>query len=261
MTVGTSQGVLGACLPSYGEYEQTQQNIATDMVTLTGKSGMTADFIVLRTSAGTEKVYFKSTGSMIFGASSSSAAAGIGLTSANPQAVAAYSDDAGAILTADVDGIRSRLLIFTDQTGAYAAQAIKGHLRVAAADLDPSGSKAWNGVAGYVEFSGTHTIGANAIVAAVSATIENATTTITSGGIQCGVHVVGRSLIAAPSGESIGVYFQAVVQGYEHAFGFSGVGSTDGNGLTTGSDSTNCTHKIAIWINGVGTRYLHVFSD
>ena len=44
----------GLAAPLYGEYEQTQTTVGNDMVTLTGKSSMTGDFLVCQTSAGAE---------------------------------------------------------------------------------------------------------------------------------------------------------------------------------------------------------------
>ena len=44
----------GLAAPLYGEYEQTQTTVGTDMVTLTGKASMTGDFLVCQTSAGAE---------------------------------------------------------------------------------------------------------------------------------------------------------------------------------------------------------------
>jgi len=52
MATGTWEG-LG--LPRLGEYEQVQQTAATDMVTLTGASSKTGDYIVGQTSAGVEE--------------------------------------------------------------------------------------------------------------------------------------------------------------------------------------------------------------
>lgn len=45
----------GLALPLNGEYEQKQITAATDMVSLTGASGQTGDFIVAQNSSGTEK--------------------------------------------------------------------------------------------------------------------------------------------------------------------------------------------------------------
>ena len=44
----------GLSLPRFGSYQQVQQNIANDMMTLTGKASMTGDFIVCENSSGTE---------------------------------------------------------------------------------------------------------------------------------------------------------------------------------------------------------------
>jgi hypothetical protein len=180
-------------------------------------------------------------------------------------ALGIHSDNGGANLAVDGVGVKSRFLVYSAQTGDYDACGVKGHLRVAGASITPSSSKCFKGVEAYAELDGTYTIGDGTnftIVAGLSATCETGgTPTVAANGVVCGIHVVGRTMIASPTGESIGILFQAVSQGFEHTFGFTGVGTTDGNGLTTGSDSTNVTHKIAVWINGVGTRYLHVFSD
>ena len=44
----------GLCLPRLGSYQQEQQNIANDMMTLTGKASMSGDFLVCENSSGTE---------------------------------------------------------------------------------------------------------------------------------------------------------------------------------------------------------------
>jgi NADPH-dependent curcumin reductase CurA len=44
----------GLGLPRLGSYQQEQQAVADDMVTLTGKASMSGDFIVCENSAGTE---------------------------------------------------------------------------------------------------------------------------------------------------------------------------------------------------------------
>lgn len=44
----------GLALPRLGSYQQEQQAIADDMVTLTGKASMSGDFLVCENSAGTE---------------------------------------------------------------------------------------------------------------------------------------------------------------------------------------------------------------
>lgn len=54
MTEGTGT-YKGMAPPLLGEYEQTQQTAATDMVTLTGASSQTGDFLVCQNSSGTEK--------------------------------------------------------------------------------------------------------------------------------------------------------------------------------------------------------------
>lgn len=53
MTEGTNT-FNGLGVPLYGEYEQKQQTAANDMVSLTGASSQTGDFLVCQSSAGSE---------------------------------------------------------------------------------------------------------------------------------------------------------------------------------------------------------------
>ena len=53
MTVG-DRTFKGLAVPLSGEFELTQTTIGTDLMTMTGKSGMTGDFLVLRNSSLTE---------------------------------------------------------------------------------------------------------------------------------------------------------------------------------------------------------------
>ena len=205
---------------------------------------------------------------IVMGEKSSSAAIGhhIGVQNsadtAGDKAIAVFCDDNNAVLASDAQGVNSRCLILAAQTGAYGMDALRGHLRVVAS-LTPSVSKAFSATVGYLECSGTYTIGDGTnftIAAAMGAAVETGgTPTIAANGVVCGIHITGKELPAAPTGEALGILFQAITQGFEHTFGFAGVGSTDGNGLSvqTGGSMTH-THKIAVWINGVGTRYIGV---
>ena len=53
----------GLAIPLFGEYEQKQTTIGTDMVTLTGKASMTGDFLVCQNSTGAESFVVGVTGS------------------------------------------------------------------------------------------------------------------------------------------------------------------------------------------------------
>ena len=53
MTVG-DKTFKGLAVPLSGEFEVTQITLGTDFMTMTGASGMTGDFLVLRNSSGTE---------------------------------------------------------------------------------------------------------------------------------------------------------------------------------------------------------------
>lgn len=205
---------------------------------------------------------------MIVGAQSSTASVGHVLTSTNNRVISLFADTGAAALAGDVQMLNARLVLLpgVDQTGAGAASVLRGHLRVAGADLNGSESKAWAGVAGVLESSGTHTIGGTAltIAAALSGTAEiGDTPTLASNGVVAGLHLTGKwTGTFTPSGEFVGIYFQSHTQGFEHAFGFSGTGTTDGNGLTAG-DITGETkgYKIAVYIAGVGTKYLQLYGN
>lgn len=55
---------MGLGVPLNGEFEVTQKTLGTDILTLTGKSGQTGDFLVCQNSAGTEKVIVDSSGNV-----------------------------------------------------------------------------------------------------------------------------------------------------------------------------------------------------
>ena len=72
MAEGTST-FEGLAAPLFGEYEQTQQTIANDMVTLTGKASMSGDFVVCQNSSGTELFYVDKSGNSVAAADAQSA--------------------------------------------------------------------------------------------------------------------------------------------------------------------------------------------
>lgn len=78
MTEGTGT-YKGMAPPLLGEYEQTQQTAATDMVTLTGASSQTGDFLVCQNSSGTEKFYVDVNGAAV-AASTITATSGLVMT-------------------------------------------------------------------------------------------------------------------------------------------------------------------------------------
>jgi hypothetical protein len=55
---------MGLGVPLSGEFEVTQKTLANDILTITGKSGQTGDFLVCQNSSGTEKVVVDSSGNM-----------------------------------------------------------------------------------------------------------------------------------------------------------------------------------------------------
>lgn len=88
MAEGTST-FEGLSLPRLGEYEQVQQTVATDMVTLTGGTSMTGDFIVCQNSTGAELFVVDSDGSSAFILASTTAVAGVTITVTSTGALAA----------------------------------------------------------------------------------------------------------------------------------------------------------------------------
>ena len=60
-----TEGVMtydGLAAPLFGEYEQKQQTVATDMITLTGGTSQTGDFLVCQDVDGTERVWINADG-------------------------------------------------------------------------------------------------------------------------------------------------------------------------------------------------------
>jgi len=211
------------------------------------------------------------TAGIVMGAKSSSAAIGhhIGIANsadtAGDKAIAVFCDDGNATLASDAQGINSRCLILHAQAGSYAMDALRGHLR-GVANVTPNAQKSFSATSGYAEFSGTYTIGdgSNAVfMCGMSTTVElGGTPTIAANSRICGILVNGAftSAINGDTAPSVGVMYQksGETYGYQFALGFhDGVSGM----LSTGTDSANVTHKVAVWINGIGTRYLHLFSD
>jgi hypothetical protein len=204
---------------------------------------------------------------LVMGDKSSSAAIGHHIGVANSadtqgdKAIAIFADDGNFTLASDAQAINARVAILHNQLGAYALSCIRGHMRICAANIEPSEGKAFQAVSGVVETSGTPTIGTGSIwtvICGVNAAISAAGTTVAANAILAAIHITG-TYPTSQSGEMIGILFEANAQGAEHTFGFNGVGATDGNGLVAQSGgSVTITHKIAVWINGVGTRYIPV---
>jgi len=182
---------------------------------------------------------------------------------AGDKAIAVFCDDNNAVLATDAQGINSRCLILAAQTGAYAMDALRGHLR-GVASVTPSGQKSFSATSGYVEFSGTYTIGdaTNGVfMCGMSATVElGGTPTIAANSRICGILLSGNftSAINGATSPSVGVMYQGQTYGYQFALGFhDGVSGM----LSTTSGATTPTHKVAVWINGIGTRYIKLYSD
>jgi hypothetical protein len=211
------------------------------------------------------------TAGLVMGEKSSSEAIGhhIGVANsadtAGDKAIAVFADDANATLLSDAQGINSRCLILHAQAGAYAMDALRGHLR-GVASVTPSAQKSFSATSGYVEFSGTYTIGdaTNAVfMCGMSSTVElGGTPTISANSRLCGMLLNGgfTSAINGDTAPSTGVMYQTSggTYGFQFALGFhDGVSGM----LSTSVAATTVTHKVAVWINGIGTRYIKLYSD
>jgi len=207
---------------------------------------------------------------LVMGAKSSNSAIGhhIGVANsadnAGDKAIAVFCDDNNAVLATDAQGINSRCLILAAQTGAFAMDALRGHLRIVAS-VTPSAQKGFAATSGYVEASGTYTFGdaTNIVfISALSGTVElGGTPTISDNVRLCGLLLTGGfgSAYNGDTKPAVGIMMEAGGSyGFQFALGFhDGVSGM----ISASSHTTNETHKIAVWINGVGTRYIHVCSD
>lgn len=191
---------------------------------------------------------------------SSTAATGHHLTATSGHAVLVYADDNAATLGADVEGMHVRAICLANQNAAYSMTSIRGQLKFIAG-YSPTSSKAAYGVLGGMEGTGTQTFGANAVVAGVGASISIANSpTFTAGSIMCGVHVNGRFPAAfTGSGEAIGVYFQAIEYGFEHAFGWAQANDCGMEASVNDLAFAHTTHRIKIWNAGT-TMYIPVMT-
>lgn len=94
MTTGSST-YMGLAVPLFGEFVVTQTTGATDIMTIEGGDGQTGDFIVARTSAGTERFVVQDGGNVVI---TQGAAADIGLAITRYSAPSTYAE---AIYNAD----------------------------------------------------------------------------------------------------------------------------------------------------------------
>jgi hypothetical protein len=112
MAVGAVVGFEGN-VPLLGESEIVQRTAATDILTITGASSQTGDFLVCRNSAGTEKFYVTSAGVAYFASTVTLNGSG---TQATLAALSTVSGSFGAsasaayvLLVQKVDAIEARL--------------------------------------------------------------------------------------------------------------------------------------------------------
>lgn len=94
MTVGNST-YMGLAVPLFGEFEIEQTTAATDIMTLTGADSQTGDFIVARSSTGTERFVVQDGGNVVV---TQAAASDIGVklvqaSTPTASALAVYAND------------------------------------------------------------------------------------------------------------------------------------------------------------------------
>ena len=103
MAEGTST-FEGLAVPLFGESEIKQQTVATDILTLTGASGQTGDFLVLQNSTGTENLVISASGAITavvsptFTISSSGQPGGLGISVTSTGAIAQGATQLNAVL-------------------------------------------------------------------------------------------------------------------------------------------------------------------
>lgn len=127
------------------------------------------------------------------GSYASAASSGITLSATNKRPVSFLFDDGGVALgDANYRAVLSRIYVAETQTGQIALRAMRGQVKVASTKdltIGTNEMNAINGVEGYIEMAGTHTIGANARVAAVHGLVEvNDDITLTAGGKLVGLY-------------------------------------------------------------------------
>ena len=99
--IGTFEGTG---LPLLGEYEQQQQDPTLDMVTMTGSTGQTGDFLVCQDSDGSEVFAISSSGLVtfrtgVYGISSTNAQSAVNITVTSTGANAQGAPNAGFMVT------------------------------------------------------------------------------------------------------------------------------------------------------------------
>jgi hypothetical protein len=127
------------------------------------------------------------------GTYASAASKGVTLSATNFRPVTFLFDDGGSALgAANYRGVLSRVYLAESQTGQIALRAMRGQVKVASTknlNIGTNEMNAINGIEGYIELAGTHTIGANTRVAGVHSLVEvNDDVTLTTGGKLVGVY-------------------------------------------------------------------------
>jgi hypothetical protein len=101
----------GLAVPLFGDFQIKQRTAATDIMTITGASGQSGDFIVCENSSGTELFYVDSSGNIV--------SAGTSLTLATGSKIAF-----GALVTtAPTPAAAGDFFVVQDSTGVQIAIA------------------------------------------------------------------------------------------------------------------------------------------
>ena len=119
MAEGTST-FEGLSLPRLGEYEQEQQNPTLDMVTLTGSTGQTGDFMVAQDSDGTEVFVLSSSGNVTmrgYGLSSTIAISAVNVAVTSTGAFGQGANNAAYIVTGSSKSALNACYGYTNDEG------------------------------------------------------------------------------------------------------------------------------------------------
>ena len=119
MSEGTSTFV-GLSLPRLGEYEQVQQDPTIDVVTITGSTGQTGDFLVAQDSDGTEVFVLSSSGNVTmkgYGVSSTIAVSAVNVAVTSTGAFAQGAHNSAYMVTGSTSSALNACYGYTNAEG------------------------------------------------------------------------------------------------------------------------------------------------
>ena len=172
----------GLAVPLLGESEIKQQVAATDILTITGASGMTGDFLVFQDNSGTEVFVIESGGQPTLAISSSTAnAMKISVTSTGAMAANASVNANAILVQASSKSVMNAVVMYDSVGGVTSAQ-----VNTAVAFLGSNGTKA---PTYFLTMGGTGGPGEGAATTngylTVGLTSNTAATKAAYGGIKC----------------------------------------------------------------------------